>query len=291
MGLSAMGINRQLAFCLESANQCIEPKIRCLAIPRAAIVKMASTLHEGDENDNRRTNEFEYLPSLQDMARGILPSLRYVLNEEEKGDLCRSRGDDVVTDSRVNTLNKQGCIDPYGSDFFCIICHAELCNVYYRCVGCEKLLDKDYNICFRCYKHKMFLDDMEMGLDKDGELSEEGTKTTIRYHTSMKKPPCGTQKSQKCKRTVCHQCDKCWECSCMCHRNFREHKRFYNKQDLKNVMENCVRCAKGEEVLYAKETLMRLQCAPMKIKEQIKVPSRYYPDTENVFDQRRSKKD
>ena len=77
----------------------------------------------------------------------------------------------------------------------------------------------------------------------------------------------------------------------MCHRNFREHKRFYNKQDLKNVMENCVRCAKGEEVLYAKETLMRLQCAPMKIKEQIKVPSRYYPDTENVFDQRRSKED
>ena len=291
MGLSAMGINRQLSFCLESANQCSTEKVRCLATPRLAIIKLASKLSEEDENENSRDNEFEYLPSNIDIARGILPSLRHVISQEAKlpggeEDLYETR-----PDSSINTLNTNGAIDPHGSDFFCIICFKELGNLYYRCKGCDKLLDKDYNICRLCYESKLYTNDKEMGFTKEIDdleidLSKLAKKmTTIRYHTSKTKGrKCG---ANICKQTVCADCGQCWKCSCNCHQNLKVHRRFYTERDLQYVMDKCVRCAKGEETMYAKETEMRLDGKKKIFDVQIKVPSRYYPNTQNDFKPRR----
>ena len=52
-------------------------------------------------------------------------------------------------------------------------------------------------------------------------------------------------------------------------------------------MDKCVRCAKGEETMYAKETEMRLNGEKKRFDVQIKVPSRYYPNTHNDFKPRR----
>jgi hypothetical protein len=279
MGLSAEGINRQLSFCLESANQCKESKLQCLAIPRLAILKLASKIPDEEcENENSRDDEFEYLPSTMAIARGILPSLRHVLSLE-LGMSCGEEGMvEAVPDSCVNTLNTKGYIDPHGSDFHCIICKFELCNLYYRCMGCDVLMDKDYNICVRCYKDKSYLDEMDMGFGKGRETSLIVRKPKNQFHTSKKETPqCG---AQKCKRTLCHECEQCWECSCMCHRKFTEHRRFYTDHDLQNMLDKCVKYAKGKEVLYAKETEMRLDGKKMRIddKVKVKVPSRYYPN-------------
>jgi hypothetical protein len=46
------------------------------------------------------------------------------------------------------------------------------------------------------------------------------------------------------------------------------------------MWDKCVKYAKGKEVLYAKETEMRLNREKMSIddKVEVKVPSRYYPN-------------
>ena len=45
-------------------------------------------------------------------------------------------------------------VDPFGNDFFCMLCHKELGNTYLHCEGCEKLLSKDFNICISCHNIK-----------------------------------------------------------------------------------------------------------------------------------------
>lgn len=191
LGLSATGINREVAFTVESANQCAQNKVRCVAIPRAAVMKMADQIAESgvldDEGEKDREDDFEYKPSSRTIARGILPTLRHILREEQGG-VMDDVTKDVEPDCDINTLGTKGAIDPNGSDFFCIICHAELCNLYYRCEGCEKLLDKDYFICFRCYHTNKHIYDKEMGLDKD--IDESKIKwTSVRHHTVRSDPP------------------------------------------------------------------------------------------------------
>ena len=157
LGLSDMAINRQVAFILESANQCRKEKVGCLAIPRAAIIKLAYTLAEDGRDENDSDDEFDYLPSTIDIARGILPSLQYVIDEEVKKSGVKTDRKTEKTDSQINSLNRPNMVDPYGNDYFCILCKTELFNLYYSCEGCEDLLDKEYNICFRCYNEKEYL--------------------------------------------------------------------------------------------------------------------------------------
>jgi len=297
LGLSDMAINRQVAFILESANQCRKEKVGCLAIPRAAIIKLAYTLAEDGRDENDSDDEFDYLPSTIDIARGILPSLQYVIEEEVTKSGVKTDWKTEKTDSQINSLNRSNMIDPYGSDFFCIICKAELCNLYYNCKGCEKLLDKEYNVCFRCYKDKKYLSDRDMGFDTEVNKSESDNKRiTIRCHTSKEKTKCG---ANKCKRTECLTCKKCWECSCLCHRDFELHKRFYTEQNLMSVLNKCKKISKGEETMYAKETRLRLKYGDKMVKgketildkngKTVKLPSRYYPSTSNGFTPRRKK--
>ena len=176
LGLSATGINREVSFSIESANQCLQNKVRCLAIPRLAVMKMAVRLAVVGmlykEREKIREDDFEYLPSCQTIARGILPSLHHIVTQEEVTFSKDQGTKDVVPDCDINTLGTRGAILPYASDFFCIICHAELCNVYYRCIGCEVLLDKDFIICNRCSTKNDRFHDMVMGLDKDMDLSD-----------------------------------------------------------------------------------------------------------------------
>ena len=280
LGLSATGINREVAFTIESANQCARKTVRCLAIPRAAVMKMADQIAElgDDDGEKGREEDFEYQPSSRTIARGILPSLRHIVRQE-LGEIMDEGTKDVEPDCEINTLGTEGAIDPNGSDYFCILCHAELCNLYYRCQGCEKLLNKDYNICFRCYNKKLYTRDMEMGLDKDNEHSKINW-TSIRHHTvRSKKPTCG---AQKCKRTICDQCKECWECRCRCHEKFKEHRRFYSKKRLNKLIQKCKEHMKGDQVPFARETEKRLDGQKVAIKESVKVPSPYYPTARRI---------
>ena len=291
LGLSATGINREVSFTIESANQCSQHKVQCLAIPRLAVMKMAEQLAVMGmlykQRETVREDDFEYLPLSQTIARGILPSLSHIVTQEEGLTLTQATSN-VVPDCDINTLGTKGAIDPNGSHFFCIICHAELCNVYYQCIGCIKLLDKEFNICHQCYNTKKGkFNDMEMGLDKDTDPSDIKWNTN-RHHTCTigTKNKCGPPKKgkggqqQKCELKPCYRCLLCSECSCMCHRIFKHHRRFYGKQRVKELLEKCEILVGEDEVPFAVETQRRLDGEKLHIDARVMVPSPYYPNAQ-----------
>ena len=285
-----MGINREVAFTIESADQCAQKRVRCMAIPRAAVLKMADQIAElgvlDDDSEKGSDEDFEYKPSSITIARGILPSLRHIVGQE-KGIQLPVGGKEVEPDCNINTLGTKGEINPNGNDFFCIVCHAELSNLYYRCRGCEKLLDKDYNICYRCYEGKEHYSHMEMGLDRDTDPAKINW-ITGRHHTIRDNPDCG---ARKCNKQKCNQCKQCWECSCCCHGKFDLHRRFYSKKRMTELVKNCKEHVKGDEVPFAKETKKRLEGKQMTIADRVKIPSPYYPTIPREEISRKSKKD
>jgi len=138
---------------------------------------------------------------------------------------------------------------------------------------------------------------MDMGFDKNINNTEsEKEMVTFRCHTSKGKTKCG---ANKCKQTLCRLCDMCWVCSCLCHRDFSLHRRFYTAENLLSELEKCKKISKGEETMYAKETLLRLNNGDMiemetetildKNNKKVKLPGRYYPSTSNGFTPRRKK--
>ena len=280
-GLSATGINREVAFTVESANQCVKQKVRCVAIPRAAVMKMADQIAElavlDDEGEKDREEDSECNPSSRTIARGILPTLRHIVREEQ-GNIMDEATKDVEPDCNINTLGTKGAIDPNGSNFICMICEAELYNLYCRCEGCEKILDKDYNICFRCYSNQQYMYDMDMGFDKDNDKSKI-IWTSNRHHTLRAGRECS---QQKCKERQCSQCKQCWRCSCMCHGIFKVHRRSYGTKRVNELIIKCKLHANNNEVPFAEATQKRLEGEKMTIWESVKVPSPYYPTAERV---------
>jgi len=89
------------------------------------------------------------------VLKGIYPSLRKVLMEQINAFDTKLEGKD--TSVNVHKLpdalhdSQQMTVDPFGSDFFCRLCHRELSNAYMHCDGCEFLLQKDFNICTDCH--------------------------------------------------------------------------------------------------------------------------------------------
>jgi hypothetical protein len=237
-----------------------------------------------------REDDFEYLPLSQTIARGILPSLRHIVTQEEDITLIKATTSNVVPDCDIKAKGTKGAIDPNGSHFFCIICHAELCNVYYQCMGCMNLLDKEFNICHRCHDNgKEIFKDMEMGLDKDTDPADIKWNTN-RHHTCTMgtKNKCGPPKKgkggpQECQLKPCYCCLKCSECLCMCHRKYMQHRRFYGKQRVKELLEKCEILVGEDEVRFAVETEQRLDGKKLHINAKVIVPSPYYPNAQKVI--------
>jgi hypothetical protein len=155
MGVDAEGINREVSATLESAKLCrLHESSKSFAIPEAALFKMASLLLH-DEDNETTTMLVARGPHLgvgdvtchlqrQDIARGILPSLRYLVKKEllaGSWGMDRTEYENGVEiteakrrpDSHLDSMYTQ--IEPYGSDFFCKICYQEISNTYFHCEG------------------------------------------------------------------------------------------------------------------------------------------------------------
>ena len=138
------------------------------------------------------------------------------------------------TDSNHDSL--KATVDPFGNDFFCMLCNQELGNTYMHCDGCENLLQKDFNICINCHDVK----DMRQAdhqMNPTHSLSSAlGRRCDINHIPLQKK----TFSSRMCGCNVggskCRKCNFMACCSCKCHQQYTLRNRFYNEDEMRSLL-------------------------------------------------------
>lgn len=145
----------------------------------------------------------------------------------------------------------QFSLDPYGSgDFICKFCSDELSNVYMHCDGCERLLNKDFNICTSCHANQLYRDSIQMHpfnpkrkstLNHTGNMSQQR-----RSHCPCKNGP------------QCHTCLYCIGCSCTCHQQFTLNYRFMPVEEECELLKEAEDAVGADVLLDSLETKVRL---------------------------------
>jgi len=178
-GVTALGVHKEVSHSIDAALMNRKCGRRSLATPELSLLQMARELAPFEMKKRPLFGFFPSstkLPSYQeekqrrnlDTLRGLLPSLRSVVNEHiqvmqrTKASVSKScqRGERISLSERPNAQeNPETCpLDPYGnSGFLCKLCHKELSNPYFHCDGCEELLQLDFNICHKCHEEKTFM--------------------------------------------------------------------------------------------------------------------------------------
>jgi hypothetical protein len=261
IGITADGINRELASTVESAAFCRKyTTCKSLAIPETAILRMADSVPQDFTHHNTLqhaylgSNDNEYKLSWREIVRGILPSLRYIMGRDST--YCDVRSSKIIVNDIPDTHanNSQHGIDPYGNDYFCRICSHELANTYFHCHGCEVLLAKDYNICIDCHKEGAYAINVAM---------HNWNSTTMAchfHHVGKPKRQCLYKSEHNMK---CAKCSKCLYCTCTCHTVFERRYRFYSNERQRDILEKCSQLVQGDEIKYSVETEYRLNGKPM----------------------------
>ena len=117
--------------------------------------------------------------------------------------------------------------------YFCMICSQELSNIYLHCIGCEAILEKDFNICVNCHKQGKYkkLCIIDHDNHNDSRFQHQGDIDEL---------------NKDCPECIpCTRCGYgyCKVCSCQCHTNFNLFFRFMNideeKKMLKDVTSVC----------------------------------------------------
>lgn len=273
-GYDAEGINRELSSIVECAALCRKNKKRPLATPEAALLSIASRLSLTQPESTTFLSTIPNVPrrlitSEEDICRGILPSLRHIVERDmlayessktqaDAGlDCAMSEGEAdksaIIADMNKNPLECSE--DPRGNDYYCKLCHAELPNVYYHCDGCENLLHKDFNICANCYVEKKFKTNILMHKTACQFIQQ----STINHTGSMpvrRVADCNCHAGRKCM-----ECDLCTKCSCDCHTKFTAHFRKMAPDDLAAVLDKVEKLAGPSPLKFEKETGVRLKVA------------------------------
>jgi hypothetical protein len=261
IGITAEGINRELASTLESAAFCRKyTTCKSLAIPETAILRIADSVPEDMIPHNilqlafLGSNRTEHKLSWREILRGILPSLRYVIERDSKFYNGPSKKIIIndLPDSHVNAAHHG--IDPYGNDYFCRICSHELANTYFHCNGCEVLLAKDYNICIDCYKEEAFATNVAMNQWNNASMACHF------HHVGKPKRQCTSSLEHNMN---CSECLKCLFCNCICHTIFQKRYRFYTEERQRSVLDCCTQLIHGDEIKYSCETECQLNGKPM----------------------------
>lgn len=305
MGVTAQGINREVAMAIECADRLRDEDVenknrqreRPLGFPRLAVLNCAAKLPlrtEAPVSVRRKgilseDDDTAFTPSWKNIARGILPSLRYLISEEKGSSTDAVTSITGKTDCAIQTLSAEyyGIIDPYANDYNCILCLCELANLYYSCNGCEYLLDKEYKICSKCLQRKMYNENRVMGLDKEKDDVLTIDFDPMRHHCAAlgeEELKGSTNKGAKKKgvglkgRTSCSTRGRKQGCSSANHQQFTEHRRFHTELKLQESLQNCEGWAGDDVVPFAEETEARLKKLKISIPDSLNVPKPYYPD-------------
>ncbi|KAK1736014.1 hypothetical protein QTG54_013150 [Skeletonema marinoi] len=277
-GVTSEGINRELSSILECVHLNRAHNLQSLAIPETALLFLAkenvakyntaskndsASLIQGRSLSAESTSGLE--PDPMTVLRGILTSLQYVVHRHnsavsmskergwEKGDK-QNKWAKISVDAKPNTWQDPGTfsLDPYGSgDFFCKFCMEELSNIYMHCDGCEKLLNKDFNICSNCHKEGKyrvsFYQMHPFSTKRFSVLNHTGNMILER----AARCPCKNGKP-------CNNCNFCTGCSCKCHQQFTLHYRFMGIDDELQLLSEAERIVGTDKISHADETSARL---------------------------------
>ena len=227
MGSDAIGINRQVASIIECAGLCRKEgrKSRSLAIPEVCVLKLAAVIagHRDDTSDCmvEDWNNFCVRPTLKEVAAGILPSLRYIVERDTS--VVYGTG---MTAVEPDVENPKWSLEPYGNEYFCMVCDQELSNTYFHCDGCAKIRFKDFIICVQCYADGRYYR-KETYDDGPSDLVHAGG-----HHGNAAFDECD------CNEGPCVRCfvvddggsekGRCKGCSCTCHHKFTPRTRLFN---------------------------------------------------------------
>jgi len=250
-GVTSNGINKEVSGILECARLNREHNLQSLAIPETCLLflaKQSIAKYQIETKINATKSLFQMNipskpkqgarsePNAKTVLCGILPSLTSIVRSHKsaakRSERIRygKRSSKISIDSHPNTWKNPvtSVVDPYGAeDFSCKICGEELSNVYMHCDGCEKLLNKDYNICCTCLKEGKYNTFHQVNPFTKNQNS-------MLNHTGNME---GEQKSNCCGQP-CTICSYCTGCSCKCHQCFTLHFRFMNLQDEAELLEN-----------------------------------------------------
>ena len=179
-----------------------------------------------------------------------------ILNEDEEKRYSFEYDTSLRRDKKPNAFQNPAKfpVDPYGvTGFFCQLCHMELSNMYLHCEGCEIILNKDFNICLRCYQEerdKVFVKMHPTDCDTLSSAHHTGN-----YPKASKAGSCKPKEFTKCK-----YCQSCPCCSCSCHLRYSAHLRFFNEENEEAVLKR-VEEAVGKDADERDETFQRLHQA------------------------------
>jgi hypothetical protein len=257
-GITPEGMNREAVTMLECASLNRNHNTQSLAIPETCVLQTAHTyvalLKQKEQRQQQQQKENEPLPSSSTsflppssatisanttqpdpltVLKGLLPSLLHIIRRHKaaedmarcaavktanaSGEESRSR---VIVALRPDTWENPQLftVDPHGNDFFCKLCSEELSNVYLHCIGCEVLLNKDFNICVSCHSEQRYKQKINMhplNTKNHSTINHTGNF----YHCRQGRCPCKNG-------PVCKACGYCCGCSCMCHERFTLRQRF-----------------------------------------------------------------
>ena len=238
MGITAEGIQRELSATLESVALCRENGVKPLAIPNTAILKLAVLLTKTRNlpkasallTKTRNLPEASALlfpsrkqlyPLRKDIVNGIFPHLQDVIHRETRSHVT---GFFTVNDFSINPHNKF-TFDPDGNDYYCKLCHSEIANQYYQCLGCLQHIHQEFNICYDCYEDADYRESVIMM----PRTPSEDFKDLIDPERHHGPPPLDmVQCNEEC--IADELCDFC------CHSTFQRHLRFYSDDCVTNLI-------------------------------------------------------
>lgn len=276
-GVTSEGINREFSSILECVRLNSAHNLQSLAIPETALLFLAKenvAKYNAEKNDSlsliqgrslSREGMSRLKPDPMTVLRGILTSLQYVVHRHNSAvrmskewgwerQVKEFKWAKVSIDEKPNTWQDPGTfsLDPYGAgDFFCKFCMEELSNIYMHCDGCEKLLNKDFNICSNCHKegkYKVSFYQMHpFSTKRFSVLNHTGNMTLER----AARCPCKNGKP-------CSNCNFCTGCSCKCHQQFTLHYRFMEIDDELQLLSEAERIVGADQISHSDETSARL---------------------------------
>jgi hypothetical protein len=275
-GFDKDGINREVASTIECAALCRDNKCKSLAVPETVLLNTAMLLCQGSEGKASSTSMlgFDALkvehpssrPPEATIIAGILPSLRYIMERDKLAvnSVLLDRTDPVYNGVKLTIARKPDTYhdplvyptDPYGSDYFCMICNQELSNSYFHCNGCEVILNRDFNICSQCYGEGLYLKKIQIHPTSNKWYSDVNHMGETTRSSLSRSCPCHAGRCRACPDGFCKSC------SCNCHKAFINQFRFIDEETTGKMLELCENIAAGLEVQYSRETKDRLHRKP-----------------------------
>lgn len=289
-GVTAEGINRELASTLECSKLNREHNVQSLAVPETSILFMArryvseyeqqlSQIPDGHQNEAvlafpstetyASTTDSESnggdattspsVPSSLQVLRGLLPSLSYVVDRHKKAHenakQMEANGDEKRKVSVAPRPDAWEALDKAGSiDPWG---HGDM-----SCKGCGAEISQCYMHCDGC--EKLLSQDFNICVDchstRQYECFHQVNPVNDRRHASVnhvgnmkydRKGGCPCKNGPKCK-----VCTYCLGCSCRCHKSFTMHLRFMSIEDEETLLQR-VADAVGSCALPQDTTLAR----------------------------------